>query len=485
MAALSFVWTGSAWAGETVTLPVKDYKAILQRLDALQERVDALEKESPSAKSASAVMPQQKLAKDMDDIYDTLDEVQTKTLKDKVNFGAELRTRVDNFRVKDHTYFSAPLTKGTQSNDNSWSNRFRLNMDAQIRKNMKFSGRLAVLKNFADSDSSSPGIIGDANRAHIPDNSTVKLDRAYVDWVPEGLPVPLALTFGRHPSSEGPPFEFKENRKRQSTYPSLLFDGEADGIVVTLGLERYTGLKNSGLRFAWGKAYQDDDDVDPYLDKPGGLDDSNVYAAFFESEIPGLKDSLLVLSALRANNMAADFTDANINITGTANIGDMDLYGVHAQANNLKDSGFDVFLSLGLNKSHPNGQYVTYAPNGAHLGLLSDGTQSHSGWAVYTGLRYTVPYAPLNNPKIGFEYNHGSDYWFSFTQGSAELYNKLAARGDAYEIYYIQPFNQNLFMRAGYTWIDYNYKLSGFHIGDFGQSTETLGNGYLLLDCRF
>ena len=62
----------------------------------------------------------------------------------------------------------------------------------------------------------------------------------------------------------------KENRKRQSTYPSLLFDGEADGIVTTLGLERYTGWKDSGLRLAWGKAYQDDDNVSAYLDKPGG-----------------------------------------------------------------------------------------------------------------------------------------------------------------------------------------------------------------------
>jgi len=117
--------------------------------------------------------------------------------------------------------------------------------------------------------------------------------------------------------------------------------------------------------------------------------------------------------------------------------------------------------------------------------LNGDGTTSHSGWAVYTGLRYTIPYAPMLNPKVGFEYNHGSDYWFSFTQGSTELYNKLAIRGDAYELYYIQPFNENLFMRAGFVWADYNYNLSGYHVGDFGQSTEDLTNGYLLLDARF
>jgi len=472
-------------APDTVTIPMQDYKAILQELRALRDRVDQLEKKSPTGKQTAAAVPGS-VKKDIDDIYDTLDEVETKTLRDKINFGAELRTRVDNFKVKNHTYFSTGTVAKKESNDNSWSNRFRLNMDAEIRKNLKFTGRLTMYKNFADSDTSDPGIIGDANYAHLQDNSNIKVDRAYVDWVPSGLPVPLAITFGRHPSSEGPPMEFKENRKRQSTYPSLLFDGEADGVVATIGLERYTGLANSGLRFAWGKSYQEDDDIEPYLDKPGGLDDSNVFAAFLESAIPGVDNSLMVFSALRVNDLVADFQGAipGINSNDNANVGDMDLYGIHMQAAKVAGSSFDVFLSLGLNESHPNGKTISYGS--AKMGLLNnDGESDHSGWAVYTGFRYTFDWPRLNHPKFGFEYNHGSDYWFSFTQGSAELYNKLAARGDAYDFYYIQPFNSNLFMRLGYTYIDYNYKMSGFHVGDMGGSNETLRDAYMLIDCRF
>ncbi|MDH3392699.1 MAG: DUF3373 domain-containing protein, partial [Desulfobulbaceae bacterium] len=324
-----------------------------------------------------------------------------------------------------------------------------------------------------------------SNTAHRPGDSSVKLDRAYIDWIPEGMPVPLAITFGRHPSSEGPPFEMKEDRSRQSTYPSLLFDGEADGIVATVGLERFTGLKNSGLRFAYGKAYQDDDNIDSYLNNASSYSDTNVFAAFLETEIPGVKNSLMVLSALRATSMYGNITT----LTGggandKANLGDMELYGIHAQANNVADSNFDVFASAGLNKSNPNGQTLTYGPYS--MGLLSnDGVTPHTGWAAYAGMRYTVQSTSMNNPKIGFEYNHGSDYWFSFTSGSSELYNKLAVRGDVYDIYYIQPFNDNLFMRLGYTMADYNYSLSAFHIGDFGDSTETMRNGYLLLDARF
>ena len=475
-------WSSCAFAGgaNTVSIPAEDYKAILQRLDTLQKRVDQMEKTgaSPSDKASSAAMPS-KLAKDVETIFDTLDQVETKSLKDRINLGAELRTRADFFKLKDSPFFGG--AGSTEHNDNHWSNRFRLNMDAQIQKNLIFNGRVTAYKNFANM--ADAGMVTDANQAHVPGDSGLKLDRAYVDWIPEGMPFPLALTFGRHPSSEGPPAELKENRLRQSTYPSLLFDGEADGVVATVGLERYLGWKSSGVRFAWGKAYQDTNSMVGYMDNAGGMyNDTNIYAMFFETEIPGVRDSLLVLSALQATDLVGD--GSYLGGTGKANIGDMQLYGIHAQANNVVDSGFDIFLSTAINDTNASGNTVmsAYGP----VGLMNfNGTDDHSGWAIHTGLRYNIPYKPWNNPKVGFEYNHGSEHWFSFTWGSAELYNKLATRGDAYDFYYIQPFNDNLFGRLGYTHIDYDYAMSGMHMGDFGNSTEQLDNFYFLLDCRF
>jgi hypothetical protein len=477
-------WTSCAVAGaggQTVAIPVEDYKAILERLDTLQKRVDQMERaESPSGKATAAAMPS-KLAKDVETIYDTLDKVETKTLKDRINLGAELRTRADFFKLKNDANFGG--AGSVEHNDNHWTNRFRLNLDSEIRKNLLFTGRITAYKNFANSDNNA--FANDSNAAHLPGDSGLKLDRAYVDWTPEGMPIPLALTFGRQPVSEGPPSELKENRLRQSTYPSLLFDGEADGVVATIGLERYLGWKNSGIRFAWHKAYQDTNTSVSYMDNAGGMyDDTNIYAMFFETEIPGVRDSLLVLSALQAADLVGDGT--YVGGTGKADIGDMTLYGLHVQANNVVDSGFDLFFSSGLNKTDPSGNTVTDA-YGRPTGLMNTGanTDEHSGWAIHTGLRYNIPYKPWNNPKVGFEYNHGSDNWFSFTWGSAELYNKLATRGDAYDFYYIQPFNENLFGRLGYTHIDYNYTNSGMHLGDFGDSIAELDNLYFLLDVRF
>lgn len=474
----AFLLAGSVSAfaeQQTVTLPADAYKAILERLDTLQKRVDQLEGAKPASTAGAEVAG---LKKNVDDIFDTLDRVETKSIKDKINLGAEIRTRVDNFYDKKYMTLNG---EARDHNDNHWSSRFRINMDADVAKGLFFHGRLAVTKNWADGDD--PFFYTDFNKGHAASSTSIQLERAYVDWIVPKMPVPLAITFGRHPSTEGPPVELKENRPRQSTYPALLFDGEADGIVATVGLERYTGLKDSGIRFAYGKGYQDDDDLSNYRDSGWGIDDTNFAAVFLESQLPSLSDSLMVLSYVRAFDMV------DMPMGASTNLGDMDLYGLHLQANNLMKSGFDVFMSGGINVSHPNGNLATIFMNGMPImggGLLSDdGKGSETGWAFYTGLRYTLPVEMLNNPKVGFEYNHGSKNWFSFTQSSIEFYNKLATRGNAYDVYYIQPFNSNLFARLGYTYLDYDHTMSGIHIGSPMDSDETLSNFYLMLDCKF
>jgi len=473
-----FCFSTLGLAGEkTVTIPESVYNTILQRLDALQEKVDSLEKSK--AKSEKV---EKQLGENVNDIYDTLDEVETKSIKDRLDWGVELRTRMDNFKVSDELN---PQTgrHDDYSADNHWTSRFRFNLGADIMDGLSFHGRLAVYKNWSNTQKAAFYPYADPNGSHVPGDTSLKLDRAYIDWILPHMPIPVALTIGRQPSSEGPASEFKENRLRQSTYPVLLFDGEADGIVATFGLERLLKLENSALRFAYGKGYQASDDKTVYLDSRYGIDDLNVFGMFFETELPYLPDSLLVLSYVRGN----DFVDNPVNPGD--NLGDMDLMGIHLQTPHLMDSDFDLFFSWGMNKSHPNGDYVNMPVGGGMtmpMGLLSaDGEDSHTGWAVFTGFRYTTPFKALNRPKLGFEYNHGSRYWFSFTQGSTELYNKLSTRGDVYDFYYIQPFNKYLFLRAGYTIVKYDYSGSGWHIGKPMKIDQDLKDFYLLLDCRF
>lgn len=502
-----FLSASIAFAGgaqETVTLPAEVYNAILEKLDALQKRVSVLEAEKESSSGIAETAPSQGdtlSRKDVDEIYDTLDALETKMYSDRINMGGELRTRVDNYKLSDlnpNVDFrvntadgSFIFPSGDDEDSNNWTNRFRLNMDANISDSLSFHGRLAVYKNWGDSDITTYTTYNDMNRAHWPGTSGVKLDRAYIDWVPDFV-IPVSVTVGRHPSTEGPPQEYKENRSRQATYPSLLFDSENDGIVVTLGLERYTGLVDSGWRFAYGKGYHSDNDDSTsfsfFDDTNAG--DTNMYATFFETQIPGVPNSLAVLSYAHLTDLTSSF----MGVDAPTNLGNMDLYGIHAQASDFMNSGLDLFVSWAMNSTDPNGRTHDFGPDfglpagmpGMTMGLLSmDGQEDQTGYGIFAGLRYTLPMVALNMPKIGFEYNHGSQYWMSMTMGSSEMFNKLSTRGNAYELYYIQPVNDNLFFRAGATLIDYEYTNSGSHIGEPRKTDAKLRNYYLLMDVRF
>lgn len=516
--AVLLVWQGPAFAANLmVEVPIEEYRETKNQLDALQKQIDALEQKISQPQEVadqSAAGKLKKMDRDISEIYDTLDEVETAALLDQINLGAEVRVRMDNYRVKDYvgsyvdfnpaspTYLNWLNTAAKdERNDSNWSSRFRINMDSDVSKSIKFAARLALQKNWADS--AGVFMASDNNRAHSSDGTTnIKVDRFYIDWTPKFY-TPLSISFGRLPTSDGPPLEFKEDRQRQSIYPALIFDGEPDGIVATFGLERYLGLKNSGLRLFYAMAVQYDADQTSmnYMDSiwNDAYADNRVQALFFETELPGLRDSLLVLSYVPAKNILMQSPYSTVGSAQAAdNLGDITLYGAHLQVPNLFGTGLDFFSSYGQNKNKPSGNTINFG--GQNFGLFSGAatadtatTETTTGWALYAGFRYELPIAFLNRPKLGFEYNRGNKYWFSFTPGPADIFNRLATRGEAYDLYYIQPFNKNLFLRTGYTKIIYEATGSGMPFGPPTEYVKDMGlteepefhNFYVLLDSRF
>ena len=500
-----------------VKVPVDEYQETKAQLEEMQKKLNELELKMQQSQGGGEQYSTERLKKmdrDISEIYDTLDQVETRALLDRVNLGAEVRVRMDNYRVKDYEPMYVSALTGTwttdpyiedERNDSNWSSRFRINMEADVYKTVKFSARLALLKNWADSVGA---FNHDNNRAHVANGDTnLKVDRFYIDWTPKFF-VPVAISFGRLPTSDGPPLEYKENRKRQSIYPALIFDGEPDGIVAAVGLERYLKLKNAGVRYFYAMAVQYDNEHASmnYLDTVTDdmYKDNRVQALFFETELPGLRDSLLVLSYVPAN----DILMSNPMTGEMDNVGDITLWGAHLQLADLFGTGIDLFGSYGENRNEPSGN--TMEMDGVHRGLMSsypDGfmgmgadmapTDTTTGRAWYAGLRYEIPVAFLNRPKIGVEYNKGNQYWFSYTPGSSEIFNRLATRGEAFDAYYIQPFNDYIFLRTGYTKIKYDYAGSGMPIGhpaDYSLINPAMGtngknpefhNFYVLLDARF
>ncbi|MDY0321447.1 MAG: DUF3373 family protein [Arcobacteraceae bacterium] len=421
----------------------------------LEAKVALLEKQLAELKS--------ELKSFKNDTTDILDNVETAVLTDKVKMGFTFRTRFDSVETKN----SATATNN--ETDRLYTTKLNLNLKSDVSDTLKFTGRLTAYKNWGNNY---PNMYGsyDSKQGRIANDSGLFMERAYIDWTAYNGTVPVILTVGRQPSSDGPSWQFAENSVRKGTYDALIFDGAADGIVATMPLAKATGLENSAFRLAYGKGVENES----YENATGlnnTLKDNSVYGVFAESSIPGLNDSLVQLSYATAKDVIADSNATN---GQSQNVGDLSWYGILLEASNIKNTGLDLFAHYAHSKGKANGKTVGIDMTGDGTADYNMGLIDGSGSAYWLGARYDVGFG-----KIGLEYNHGSKNWFSMTTGSLDPLNKLATRGNVTDIYFIKNIDKNAHVKVGYMDIDYKYSGSGMHIGTPMTDTTDRKNGYL------
>jgi len=453
--------------------------------DDINSKIDSLQKQINELKNSQLDIS--------DELEERIDEVETATMTDKIKFGLDFRTQMNNFDAKDATGKSA-------KDNNLWFNRLRLNLSSQMTDDMKFKARLTMYKNWAGDSQINQMSNVDMIQGRRPNDSTLFVERAYVDWTAIKGDIPVTLTIGRGPTSDGPSHQYKDNGVRKATYSALTFDAIADSIVATINLQKVSGVDGMSLRLAYGKGSQDSQPasyVGNFSDS--ALKDMQYYGTFFETGL-GMDGSLLQISTLLTNDVVA-MTPTN------ANIGELQLSTAMLEFTDFQNSGFDFFAHYAVSQVRPNGN-SGFHPQMGNVGFLTsdmngdgiqDDTSRKNGHAYWLGARYTMPFESMNNPRIGFEYNKGSKNWFNFTQASNSLTNKLATRGDAIEVYYIQPINRFAHIRIGAEMIDYDYTMSGFQVGapmkvtdmgamgmgfDFG-AIDKLNNYYLVFNVTY
>jgi len=430
-------------------------------MDKVLKRLDALENSKASTEES------------IDELYDRADENEFQATMNRIKWGAEFEV-CDNFLDgKNGSMTDMGVSGYDYTNNNQWTTKLRLSMDAKVNKKTKFTGRLAMYKNWSDSTSSQ---LSDPAQGRKPiGDSGLYVERAYVDYSPIEE---LTITLGRQPSSDGPGMTLIENTKRKSTYPAILFDGAADGVVLTYKIFPKSEM-NPTLRAAYGKGFQNNINYSPYSPaKDNQLDDLNVYGAFYEMSLPivSMGENLLVLSYV----MGTDFVGhpQHVEAPNNKNLGDMALAGIYFENNKAFGTSFNYFLSAGFNMPDSNGNSVNFGEmtGNQDVQLIKD-----NGSAFQIGARYDFDF----DVKIGYEYNHGSKYWYSFTSGSSDLLNKLATRGSVNDLYAIYQIDINQFLKVGYTMIDYDYTGSGWHIGEPMKTNDNADRGYLLYNLRF
>jgi len=418
----------------------------------LSKKIAALEAEISAIKS------------DLNSTKNTLTEVKTHDATDNIKWGADLRTSVDKI-----TY---DMADGSQrSNDSLMSTRLLLNMAYAPDEHNIFSGTLSYNKAFGADMGNMRGWGFD--RFDWVTNETLtgnelKVKEAY--WLYKGdaflgADAPWTVSVGRRPSTNGFLANLREDDKSKSPLGHNI-NVEFDGASALVDLENITdvsgmsfkvcagvGSTNAKPRFnPTGSDYDEDQNV---------LSDSKLLGFIFTPYNDG--QFILKTTAFRAWDMPgyseAEMGAAMMDPTYRPQMsvrGAMDGAAISAMIDGLTDEGIfedtKLFASVAWSVTRPDA-------GSTMLGSTDDET----GTSYWVGIQQ-----PLFGGVLGVEYNHGDEYWKPFTFGEDTMIgSKLAARGDAFEVYYTHQINDALSFQIRYTKIDYDYTGSN---GFFGAS---------------
>jgi hypothetical protein len=365
-------------------------------------------------------------------------------------------------------------------NDILYTTRLRLNMNAKVAKNVSFMGRLSMYKpwgastqtgvfngqaNTLNTDAAWPGVAGDA---------TLKVDRAYFTWS-NIADVPLDLSLGRRPSTDGPPLHYRHDEKRAGTPMGTIIDMQFDG--ATLG---YNFGSKTTVRACYGLGYESQYG-NGSLNKSNALKDAHFFG--FNIDAYNTPDMQIQTTIARAFDITDGFTGNIIMLkdpvsgqampgpivtrfSPSANLGDFDVASLLLAR---RDGPIDWFVTGSWSKSNPE-EGVT-GPFGGLMSGPYDNPESKTGDMYYVGARFNFN---DEKTKIGLEWNKGSEYWFNFAPSQDDIVApKTSTRGTVWEGYTTHRISRRFVVKLAYIHYDYDYTGSGWHVGAPAELGDT------------
>lgn len=466
--------------------------------ESLKQEIEALKAQMAELKSAQAKV-------NVEALKNQLSEVKAHDAGDNIKWTVDFRTAYDYVDYK---------IQGADKQDNGiWTNKLILGMASQPADNLVFKGSLAAYKAFGQNNVANTSYFQnfDWYDSQKPNDSTIRLREAYFLYFGDMGDVPYSASFGRRPSVDGFLANLRNDNDNPASPISHNINMEFDGASFKFDFDKVTGISGLYAKLCLGRGFSDttgaysmnmttmgfnpayiNDDNNPDMDLAGliiqffdngqykvmgnyfiakNLMDMNIYGigGMYMTDPSNPSGSLTAMTPVFNFKDVGDMTGGALSLQVTG-IGD----GI---SDFLDDSIF--FLSYAFSQTDPNGNSAkgimgtTTYPYMALVdmpGMLGSEDKKF-GSSIYTGVQ--VP-GFLKGQRLGLEYNHGSKYWRSFTYGEDTLVgSKLAARGDAYEIYYIMPVvGKNLTAQLSYVYIDYDYTGSDTFFGWTGTPMD-------------
>ncbi|MFZ2890743.1 DUF3373 family protein [Sulfuricurvum sp.] len=459
------------------TTVIADDATLMQRFEKMEKEIAELKAELNAMKTENSKLNSQlsipavtetkreiastdKLNTTLEEIQNQIDDLSKKTNGNNLKFGVDFRTSMDNISYK--------MADGSkQDNDALFSNRLWLNMSYAATKNLSFVGQLAYNKTFGQRSMVNTNTAGmesfDWISGETAYDDTLRVRSAYFFYQDDefmGADVPWTVSIGRRPSTEGHLINLRDDVTASSPLAHTI-NVEFDGASAKFGTEELLGLDGSYFKLCLGRGMSNAEprfSATPYSGKDATSNDVDIAGIIL---VPyDDKQYSTGFQYTYANNLIDQVT-ASATDFSMKTVGGLHTTTAFVMTNGIGDGISDflddtiIFVSGAISKTDP------YEGKGGMLGS----NDSKTGYSYWIGTQF--PSLISDEGRWGAEFNHGSNYWRPITYGEDTLIgSKIAARGDAYELYFTEPLVKDILtFQLRYTYIDYDYAGSNNFFG--------------------
>ncbi|MBN2870411.1 MAG: DUF3373 family protein, partial [Campylobacterales bacterium] len=371
-------------------------------------------------------------------------------------------------------------------NDALFSNRLWLNMSYAATENLSFTGQLAYNKIFGQRAMSNPYYAGMEGFDWVSNesayNDELRVRSAYFFYTDDelfGADIPWTFSLGRRPSTEGHLINLRDDVEASSPLAHTV-NVEFDGASARFGTEELIGLDGSYFKLCAGRGMSE---AEPRFSRTSAPYAGDGASTNNDIDMIGIivvpyddKQYSTGFQYTYANNLIDLVNPNNPMNYDTKTVGGLHTATAFAMVNGIGDGISDflddtvVFVSGAMSQTDP------YEGKGGMLGS----TKAERGYSYWIGTQF--PSLISDEGRWGVEFNHGSNYWRPITYGEDTMIgSKIAARGDAYEVYFTEPLVDDILsFQLRYTYIDYDYSGSNGFFGDTGtplSMSQAVGYG--------
>ena len=414
------------------------------------------------------------------EIQESITDLNKATNGSHIKFNVDYRFTLDNLEYK----MAAKNMYGndTQSNSAFMTNRLWINMNWKASDNLSFTGQLAYNKAFG----ARVGVSNPTNASYEtfdwitnenPYDGIVRVRSVYFLYKNDtfiGADIPWTFSVGRRPSTNGHLVNLRDDDHASSPMGHTI-NVEFDGMSAKFGMENLTGIDGAYFKLCAGRGLTNASpkfSPDPFESESDYVPNIDLVGLIFVPYDDGQYG--IATQYYYAHNLI-DAANPYDQTQGFATVGNIHSFTANFTMNGIGDEWSDYlddtffFLSGAVSQTDPADRSAEAPAFGGYdpTGMLGS-KDSELGYSVWVGLQ--MPSLMSEDGRWGVEYNTGSQYWRSITYAEdTNVGSKLAARGDAYEIYFTEPLvDEILSLQIRYTYIDYKYSGSN---GFFGNTT--------------